>query len=105
MSLISANPGSSQKQLADWAGLTGAGLVGIIDELEKRKLVRRQRSPTDRRRNIIMLENEGSDTMGRIFAAVSGIEDPIKDELSPEEMELFLSYIDRVVTALGKSES
>lgn len=105
MTLISANPGSSQKQIADWAGITGAGLVNIIDELEERKLVSRERSPTDRRRNIIVLASEGADTLKKIFAAVSGIEDPIRNELSPEEMKLFLSFIDRIATALEQDNN
>ncbi len=104
MSLISGNPGNSQKQLADWAGITGPGLVGIVDELESRGLVTRDRSPTDRRRNMLVLTEKGSRTMESLFETVTEIEDPIREELGPEEMEHFLATFDRIFEALQRTK-
>jgi DNA-binding MarR family transcriptional regulator len=47
--LIVDNPGLSQAQLADAMGIERPNLVVIVDELEQRELITRERTPTDRR--------------------------------------------------------
>ncbi len=103
MSLIAQNPGSSQKELADKAGITGPGLVSLVDELERQGLVRRDRSTTDRRRNMLVLTEKGEQTLSEMFKVVSQIEAPIRDELSPKELEQLIGLIDRVLKALGEN--
>lgn len=100
MSLISGNPGSSQKQLADWAGITGPGLVGIVDDLENRGLVTRVRSQEDRRRNMLVLTEEGRSTMATLFAVVTEIEAPMRDALGQEDMDTLVRLLDKAVQAL-----
>lgn len=102
MSLIERNPGSSQKELADKAGITGPGLVSLVDELEQRGLVKRERSSTDRRRNMLVLTESGQETVAALFKVVTEIEAPIRQELSREELTQLLSMIDRVLVALGE---
>lgn len=102
MSLINQNPGSSQKELADMAGITGPGLVSVVDELENRGLVTRERSSTDRRRNMLVLTNKGERTMASLFDAVKEIEGPIREELSAQELETFIALLDRAVDSLTK---
>ena len=103
MSLIAQNPGSSQKELADKAGITGPGLVSLVDDLERQGLVRRDRSTTDRRRNMLVLTDKGEKTVAEMFKVVSQIEAPIREELSPKELDQLIGLIDRVLKALGES--
>ena len=103
MSLIAQNPGSSQKELADKAGITGPGLVSLVDDLERQELVRRDRSTTDRRRNMLVLTDKGEKTVADMFKVVTQIEAPIREELSQKELDQLISLIDRVLKALGES--
>ncbi|RIV92870.1 MarR family transcriptional regulator [Aurantiacibacter xanthus] len=103
MSLIAQNPGSSQKELADKAGITGPGLVSLVDDLERHGLVRRDRSTTDRRRNMLVLTDKGEKTVAEMFKVVSQIEAPIREELSAKELDQLIGLIDRVLKALGES--
>ncbi len=105
MSLISGNPGSSQKQLADWAGITGPGLVGIVDDLERRGLVTRIRSKEDRRRNMLVLTEAGHQQMTTMFATVTEIEAPLRDALGPEDMARFVALLDKAIAALKPEQS
>lgn len=100
LSLIKANPGSSQRELADWAGITGPGLVGIIDELEKREMVVRVRSTEDRRRNSLELTELGERTVHMLLDTVAQIEQPIREELSEAELATLIELIDRVSKAI-----
>ena len=103
MSLVSGNAGCSQSELADWAGITGPALVGIIDELERRELVTRERSSTDRRRNMLVLTQKGTRTMETMFEKVAQIEEPIRQELGEEDTRKLIEYIDRAVAAMASA--
>ena len=52
-------PGQSQRELADALGMHAPRLVALIDELEARGLVARERDPSDRRNYAISLTDEG----------------------------------------------
>lgn len=104
MSLISANSGSSQRQLAHWSGITGPGLVAIVDELEERKLVTRERDANDRRRNMIVLSAKGVRTLETMFEVVNQIEAPLREALGPEEMAQLIDLVERSITALRQDE-
>ena len=71
LSLIAANPGSSQTALARAAGLNKSALVGIVDELEARGLAARDRSASDRRRNHLSVTQEGERIMKAMLARVA----------------------------------
>ena len=51
LAVLSADAPPSQLELAGLCGLLPAQIVPVIDELERRGLVARQRSETDRRRS------------------------------------------------------
>jgi DNA-binding MarR family transcriptional regulator len=100
MCLMAANPGSSQSALARWAGITSPSLVGIIDELERRGLVSREKSETDRRRNNMVLTEKGDRTMQALFGEVTEIEASVRNELGPDDMAQLIALLDRAVEAL-----
>jgi DNA-binding MarR family transcriptional regulator len=101
MSLIAANPGCSQVQLAALAGITGPSLVGIIAELEERGLLSRERDSADRRRNMVVLTDDGREKMATLFATVTVIEQPVRDALGPDGMAQLIGLLDRALAALA----
>lgn len=100
LSLVAANPGSSQTALADRAGLNKSALVGIMDQLEQHGLITRDRSATDRRRYGVTVTPEGERAMQALFAAVDKEEEPVRDALGAAEMEVLLALLDRAIGAL-----
>lgn len=64
--LIDREPGSTQQALADRLGAVPSRLVVLIDELEERGLVQRQRDPADRRRHALHLSVGGRTLMGEL---------------------------------------
>jgi DNA-binding MarR family transcriptional regulator len=101
MALIAANPGCSQVQLAALAGITGPSLVGIIADLEGRGLLSRERDSADRRRNMVVLTDAGREKMETLFAAVTVIEQPVRDALGAADMAQLISLLDRALAALA----
>ena len=102
MAIVSANPRTSQADLAAQAGITGPSLVGIIDELEELKIVSRVRSTQDRRRNQLVITDKGEECMKVLFATVREIEAPIRAELGEKDMALLTQLLDRALASLSK---
>jgi len=59
LALVSANPGLSQAQLAALMDMERPNLVAIIDELQQRGLLVRERSTTDKRAYALHLTDAG----------------------------------------------
>ncbi len=59
LTLIASNEGLSQSAVARSLGVERSTMVAVIDGLEKRGLVLRKPSPTDRRSNALELSAEG----------------------------------------------
>jgi DNA-binding MarR family transcriptional regulator len=64
--LLGQFPGQSQRGLADALGMHAPRLVALIDELEDRGLVARDRDPDDRRNYAISLTEEGRRTLAQL---------------------------------------
>ena len=100
--LMAANPGSPQVALARMAGINSPTLVGIIDQLEREGLVSRERSATDRRRNLMQLTGKGEQVMQNLFDTVTEIEAPIRAALGEDDMARMIALVERAVTAMGE---
>jgi DNA-binding MarR family transcriptional regulator len=87
--------------IADAAGLSHATVTALLDKLEDRKLVRRQREPEDRRRVNCAITDEGR-------AIVAQSPNVLQDrfaarfaKLAPWEQAAVLSALERVAELLG----
>lgn len=105
MSLIAANPGCAQVDLAAMAGITGPSLVGIVTDLEAAGYISRERMKEDRRRNMLVLTQAGQAKTEELFAAVSQIEQPIVDELGARDTARLTELLDRAYAALTRDNA
>lgn len=66
--LVNANPGLSQVRIADALFIERARLVQMLDRLEGRQLLRRERSKSDRRSHALHLTAKGEDLLRQLLA-------------------------------------
>jgi DNA-binding MarR family transcriptional regulator len=89
-------PGQSQRDLADALGMHAPRLVSLIDELEERGLVARDRDPRDRRNYAISLTDEGRRLFAELGRVAAQHEHAITAALDDEERAQLLALLGRI---------
>jgi DNA-binding MarR family transcriptional regulator len=89
-------PGQSQRGLADALGMHAPRLVALIDELEDRGLVARDRDPNDRRNYAITLTDDGRRALAELAAVAREHELAITAALDDDERAELISLLRRL---------
>ena len=93
--LVEANPGLKQADLARALQLDRSTVVTVIDTLEHRGLVKRERAVNDRRSNAVVLTDIGERILATLKPLVTDHETRLADDLDANERTA-------LVAALGK---
>jgi len=91
--VIEANSGLSQADLSERLGIERARLVRLLDELEKRGLIRRQPSPLDRRSHALVLTREGQKRLKHMKVLAAEHEDNLAERLGATKREALLGVL------------
>jgi DNA-binding MarR family transcriptional regulator len=89
-------PGQSQRELADALGMHAPRLVALIDELEDRGLVARDRDPDDRRNYAISLTGQGRRLLTELGRVAAQHEHAITAALDDDERAQLLALLRRI---------
>jgi DNA-binding MarR family transcriptional regulator len=81
LAVLGADEPPSQLELAGLCGLLPAQVVPVLDELERRGLVARQRSEEDRRRSVVRLTPAGEESLAKADELARSSEDTLFGEL------------------------
>ena len=98
MEFISKNPCISQKNIAENIGTAPAVIVGILDHLSGRGLLKRKRSPHDRREYYVQLTPKGMDMLDDIRRMAFEVEDMYQEKtgLTDEERATILPILRKI---------
>jgi DNA-binding MarR family transcriptional regulator len=77
----------SQRDLGRKLVVSGANVTGLVDKLEKKKLVVRTKHPTDRRKWIIKLTRKGDDLLATVLPSYAESVKKLTTGLSPAQIQ------------------
>jgi MarR family transcriptional regulator, lower aerobic nicotinate degradation pathway regulator len=81
-------PGT-QQEIADLLGKVPGAIVALIDDLEERALVTRERDPADRRRSRVVPTRKGRAALAKADRLAEDALAQVLPGLSPKELEAF----------------
>ncbi len=92
-------PGLDQRTLAATIGFDTSTIGGVIDRLEKRGLIERQASPTDRRVRLLHVTDAGAALVDEVIPAMLKAQQRILEPLPAADRPGFLAMLRTVVEA------
>ena len=97
LSYLRAGAPALQQQLCEALWLDPNNCVLLLNEMEDMGYVERRRDPSDRRRHVVDLTDEGQKALERAERAQEEIGDELLSALSDEERATLRSLLSRVV--------
>jgi DNA-binding MarR family transcriptional regulator len=96
LSLLKANPNIVQKRLAQAINVSPPNLGILLDRLEERGLLMRQRNPLDKRSQTLALTPEGSRLCAKAEKTASELEVDATAMLTTAEREQLLGLLQKI---------
>ncbi|MFD0886443.1 MarR family winged helix-turn-helix transcriptional regulator [Streptosporangium algeriense] len=90
---------ASQRDLCGLSGLDRTTMVAVIDKLERLGYARRARSEADRRKQLVLLTDEGRLAVEQAVTRMAEVEADFLSPLDPAERGLLNEMIARLYTA------
>ena len=100
MTLHSLPEPTPQSQLAESLCIDANNTVILLNELEGKGWVRRERDPADRRRHVVVMTDAGREAYTHAQRSRDGVEDAVIGRLSEEERQ---QLHDLLAKALGEA--
>jgi DNA-binding MarR family transcriptional regulator len=91
------HPGLDQRTLAGTIGFDTSTIGGVIDRLEKRGLIERQASPSDRRVRLLHVTAAGRALLGQAIPAMMKAQQRILAPLPAADRPRFMSMLQTLV--------
>jgi len=96
---IRQNPGVDQITLAGLIAYDRTTITGVIDRLERKGLVTRVVSSSDRRARVLKITSEGETTLDTIQPAVDAAQRAMVSGLSPDDAETLMLLLRKAIAA------
>ncbi len=105
MDAIQANPGVDQAGVAALISYDRATIGGVIDRLEKKGLLLRQVSASDRRAREVRLTDEGQRMIAKLTPVVAALQDDILTGLTDAEKKQFLELATKAMSRVDSGKA
>ncbi|MBF9033725.1 MarR family transcriptional regulator [Rhodobacterales bacterium HKCCE2091] len=102
LAVIAHNPGISQNALATAVVLKKSAVTKVVQLLERRGLIERRRSTTDRRSNELCLTRAGEEMTERMHRMSADLHADWFADIPAAERDMFFSVLFRLVAGLAE---
>lgn len=98
---IADEPGTSQQALAHRLDILPSRVVALVDDLEARGLIRRERHPSDRRSHALRMTETGEEVRDRLLVIAAEHQERLLGTLGDEERDTLRDLLAKVAAAQG----
>ena len=98
--IVSENPGISQAALSRAVGRDTSSLTPMLDELERRDLIRRERVPENRRSYALSLTPKGHKWLAKLMDPMR-LHERALDRIIGDDRTVFLRVLKRIASSLA----
>lgn len=102
--LIGRNPGISQTTLAAANGRDKSTLTPILEDLERRGFILREKMKTDRRSYQLTLTDAGKKMLDQLTACAKRHDDNLDRIIGAKDRVKFLKILQRIAAEIGREE-
>lgn len=103
LDLILKNKYMTAGELAQVTGLTTGAITGVIDRLEKKELVKRDKDPNDRRKIVVIANEEKvSNEVSPLFESIGNEMSKLYRQYSEDELKIILDFVSKSVEIVEK---
>jgi DNA-binding MarR family transcriptional regulator len=95
------NNGCLLRELSQGLMLDSSAITGMVDRLEKKKLIKRQSSTSDRRATNIYITESGHEAATKAFSVIKKYNNAIKKGYSSDEIHVFRSILQSIIDKFG----
>jgi DNA-binding MarR family transcriptional regulator len=99
LAMLAEDIRETQATIADALGLDPSRLVAVLDSLEAKGLVARQRDPHDRRRHVVKITPAGKRELEKLRAITKKLEDEYFASFTREDRAAFHEFLVRLAYA------
>ena len=94
--LVADHPGISQIELGGRLRMDRATTMTIVNRLQQREYVRRERSASDARKQALFVTNQGAAALAQAKACIAEHEAWLKSRFTPAEIEKLVEMLARI---------
>lgn len=99
--VVGQNPGIDQRELARRLGVVPSRVVTLVDRLESKGILRRQRSATDRRHYELSIADTADQERRAVMLAVGQLDREVIGALSQDEVTTLVRLLSKIAAAQG----
>ena len=96
LAILAEGARETQATIADALAVDPSRLVAVLDSLEQRGLVARQRDPQDRRRHVVSITAAGKRQLSRLREIAAELDDEFLAPLSPKDRKVLHELLMRL---------
>ena len=99
MRIIETRQSETQQGVAERYGIDSSSMVEIVDRLEKRELLVREKNPLDRRSYKLVLTVKGRKTLTRAKRIADGVHKKFLNPLTEDEREMLYDCLVKLIAS------
>lgn len=103
--LLWENDGCTPGDLSEQLGIKGPTAIEVLDDLERKQLIRRERDPADKRRVLIRLTPKGLELKQALLHFAIEVQDLAMKDVSTEDEAVFRSVLRNMLLRLQADQA